>query len=160
MVRGIGEFGKIGGLYCLSSWRGGCSSKRVRGRPRLRFSSGTTDSGVDTDLGAGEEEDGICWRCCFLTPFVLCLTGERNFVFWTRAARALFLNAVGAVAGAGVSRILGVCVDVHFFGTDCCDRAGGVDGRIDGIGKDDDRAVVGKNTCGLSMVVELESRPM
>ena len=82
-------------------------------------------------------------------------------MFWTSAARALSLNALGAVAGAGVSRILGVGVDVHFFGADCFDRAVGVDGRIDGIGNDDDdRAVAGKNTCGLSMVVELESRPM
>lgn len=81
-------------------------------------------------------------------------------MFWTSAAREVSLNALGAVAGAGVSRILGVCCfDMHCFGADCFDRIGGVDGRIDGIGKDD-RAVAGKNTCGLSMVVELESRPV
>ena len=82
-------------------------------------------------------------------------------MFWTSAARAVSLNAFDAVAGAGVSRILGVCCfEMLFFGAGCCDNAGGVDGRIDGVGKDDDRTVVGKNTCGFSMVVELESRPM
>ncbi len=41
----------------------------------------------------------------FLTAFVRCFTGERNFVFWTWAARAVSLKALGAVAGAGVSVI-------------------------------------------------------
>lgn len=45
----------------------------------------------------------MCWR--FLTPVGCCVTGERNFLSWTWAARAASLNALGAVAGAGVSVI-------------------------------------------------------
>ena len=113
------------------------------------------DAGVNTALSG--EEDLTFWR--FLMPLDLCFTGERNFVFWTWAARAVSLNAHGAVAGAGVSRILGVFFDMHFFGMSVLDVAVGVDGRIGGNGRDDS-AAAGKNTCGLSMFIGLESGPI
>ena len=91
----------------------------VRGRPGPRFSPGT-ESGVDNDL-SGSLFFLMYWR--FLIPFVCCFVGgERNFVFWTWDARAASLNALGAVAGAGVMVILGV-----FFGMEvCCGRFFGV----------------------------------
>lgn len=67
-------------------------------------------------------------------------------MFWTCAAREGSSNALGAVAGAGVSEILGFCVDTRFFDVDCSGKTGGVDGSIDGVGKDDE-AVAGNNTC-------------
>ena len=42
-------------------------------------------------------------------PFVCCFVGGvRSSVFWTWDARAASLNALGAVAGAGIMAILGV----------------------------------------------------
>lgn len=70
----------------------------MHGRPRPRFPS-DTDSGVDADLSGDEVR--TYWR--FLTLLVCCFVEERTLVFWTWAARAASLNALGAVAGAGVS---------------------------------------------------------
>ena len=85
----------------------------VRGRPRPRFSPGTRFPPVEGDL-SGDRFFLMYWR--FLTPFACCFVGgERNFVFWTCDARAASLNALGAVAGAGVSVMLGIV-----FGVDVC----------------------------------------
>ena len=76
----------------------------VRRRPGSRFSP-ALGSGVDDDLSIGRFFL-LYWR--FLMPLVcFCFDGERNFVFWTWDAWAASLNALGAVAGAGVSVILG-----------------------------------------------------
>ena len=115
-VRGSG-----GGRCCLSCW-GGCSSfGLLRGRPGPRFFSPGTGSGVDDDLRGHRSFFLMYWR--FLTPFVCCFVGgERNFEFWTWDARAGSLNALDAVAGAGVSVIWGVDFGVEV----CCGRFFGV----------------------------------
>ena len=49
-------------------------------------------------------------------PFVCCFVGGvRSIAFWTLDAGAASLNALGAVAGAGVMVILGV-----LFGVEVC----------------------------------------
>ena len=80
--------------------------------PRPRFSPGT-ESAVNDDV-SGDWFFLMYGR--FLMPFVCCFVGgERNLVFWTWDARAASLNALDAVAGAGVTVILGVV-----FGVDVC----------------------------------------
>lgn len=67
------------------------------------------------------------------------------------------MNALGAVAGAGVNVILGV-FDVDFFGVDFFDDTIGEDGRID-TNDNGRRAVGGNIACGFDMVVGLEHGP-
>ena len=125
------------------------SSALVGELPRPRSSS-ATGSGVDTDW-SGE---------LALTPFNRRFAGVFNFVFWTWAAGAASLNAVGVVAGAGVSAIFGfVCVPfsmvffgicslgVGSFGMGFFDEAPRVDGIIDG-NENDAGAVAGNDTGG------------
>lgn len=122
----------------------------MHGRPRRRLSP-RTDSGLGT--GWDKEEAPICWH--FLTPFVRGLAGERSLVFSTRAARVGSLNALGAVAGAGVRAIFGVS-DVDFCSMHVCEETFGGDERTDWNGNDGG-AVAGKiNTCGFIMFVGLE----
>ena len=78
-------------------------------------------------------------------------------MFWTWAASAGSLNALGAVAGAGVSVILGG-LDMDFFGVDFIDDAFGEDARIDANGNDG-RAIAEKNACGLDTAIVLGRGP-
>lgn len=73
------------------------------------------------------------WR--FWTPLVWCCTDVMTLVFWTGAARAASLNALGAVAGAGANAILGVFgaifLDMYSF-----IKTAGEDGRMNVDGSD------------------------
>lgn len=148
--------GWTGDRCCLFLWRG-CFSDRVRGRPRPRFPS-VADSGVDTDLGGAEVL--TCWR--FLTPLDCRFGGERSFVFWTWTATAASLSALGAVAGAGVSVILGTFgtdfFGLDFFSVDFFDGTLGEDGRIDANGNDG-KAVARNDAWGLDIVIGLGHGP-
>lgn len=103
----------------------------MRGRPGPRFASGR-DTGVDSDLSG---DLLVYWR--FLMPFVGCFRGERSFVFWTPDAKATSLKALGAVAGAGVSVILGV-LGVDFWGRYFSDEPIAEGGKVDFNDNDDD----------------------
>lgn len=78
-------------------------------------------------------------------------------MFWTWAARVGSLNALGAVAGAGVSVILGV-FGVDLFGVYFFDEAFGEDARIDANGNGG-RAVAERNACGFDTAIVLGHGP-
>lgn len=96
-------------------------------------------------------------RCRFLTPFVWFLAGERSFVFWTWSASTASLNALGAVAGAGVMVIFGV-FGVRFSIADFFNAAVDEDGMI-GATNNDGEAVAGKNAFEFDRVIELGRGP-
>lgn len=78
-------------------------------------------------------------------------------MFGTCAERAASLNALDAVARAGVSVTLGFLA-LDFFGVDFFDEAAGEDGGIDGS-VNDGGTVAGKNTCGIDVLVGLGPGP-
>lgn len=88
-------------------------------------------------------------------PFVCCLAGERSFVFWTPDAKAVSLNALGAVAGAGVSVIWGF-LGVGFWGGHFSDEAIGEDGRLEFNDDGNDiGAFMGEDACVFDAPIRL-----
>ena len=130
----------------------------MRGRPRFAGGgpSAGTASGVHVDLSG----DDFLTYLRFLTPVVSCsLAGARSLVFSTWLARVASLNALGAVAGAGVRVSWGAfraeVLRARFFG-----GTAGVDGTMGGVANDVVvEAVVGKNALGFAMLIELGCGP-
>lgn len=149
-VRGKAVLTWSGGRCC----RRGSSSGRVRGRPRPRFSS-RTNSEVDTDDVDGERGP-MYWR--FLMPFVWFFAEERIFVFWTWAARAASLNALGAVAGVAIM-VIPLFFGVRFFVADFVTAIVDKDDMIGATAGDDGEAVAGKNSWRLDRLVGLGPGP-